>query len=596
MIQTVRAENWKVYKRLELELWPGTTFVVAKNGIGKTSLIQAVAWGLFGETHTSIDHQVAIRRGEEETTVSLGFLTHEGDLAEITRTARIGKKTSDVSVTMSGEKKRGQSAIDEFLLGQCNAEAAFLARMSVLGEGSVVGQPDVSLVFNLESHLLDFLGLTNLAAAARVAGQLESAYHRQLSSARSARRQEATERARIEERREQLVNELDKLQKQRTELSALVERARGQLARSQEWHEWEESEKQRESDLVAILQELSESLQIEVEGIVDIDPALKQEQARLLERLELARQGEADATGRERLVRELLARLKDKTVCPICRRPIGEEEARHAEEAHEEELADLRRRGSDAVEERRGLEKRLARIDALSERLFKVPSRPKPSEPTPSMTLDEVKSQLADFERQFEAILERIGESRNEKMRQDQLLARDDEAIKTAKVLEQGYRREALAGLAKSTFEQLTRQFTEQEIQPLASELAERWKLLWQGRPSLRLLPTGGIVGIHDGFEIPYSELSGGEKSVALLLVRLLTLALTTQADFVWLDEPLEHLDPRNRRVTAALLVRATQGGPFHQILVTTYEESVARRLADQAENARLQYVTSDPQ
>ena len=49
MIQRLELQNWRAYDRLDLEFGPGATFVVASNGIGKTSLIMAAAWGIFGD-------------------------------------------------------------------------------------------------------------------------------------------------------------------------------------------------------------------------------------------------------------------------------------------------------------------------------------------------------------------------------------------------------------------------------------------------------------------------------------------------------------------------------------------------------------------
>ena len=60
------------------------------------------------------------------------------------------------------------------------------------------------------------------------------------------------------------------------------------------------------------------------------------------------------------------------------------------------------------------------------------------------------------------------------------------------------------------------------------------------------------------------------------------------------MDEPLEHLDPTNRRAVAATLVSAVELGELEQILVTTYEEPLARRLAART-GADLKYVASNP-
>jgi recombinational DNA repair ATPase RecF len=48
MILRLRLRNWRSYEDLDLELGPGTTFVVAPNGVGKTSLVYGLAWGVFG--------------------------------------------------------------------------------------------------------------------------------------------------------------------------------------------------------------------------------------------------------------------------------------------------------------------------------------------------------------------------------------------------------------------------------------------------------------------------------------------------------------------------------------------------------------------
>jgi len=57
-------------------------------------------------------------------------------------------------------------------------------------------------------------------------------------------------------------------------------------------------------------------------------------------------------------------------------------------------------------------------------------------------------------------------------------------------------------------------------------------------------IPTGRIRRRIGSRELEFSELSGGERIWALLVTRLLVLSVSTRVPFVWLDEPLEHLDP----------------------------------------------------
>ncbi len=90
--------------------------------------------------------------------------------------------------------------------------------------------------------------------------------------------------------------------------------------------------------------------------------------------------------------------------------------------------------------------------------------------------------------------------------------------------------------------------------------MSHRWKRVFGERGSLRLRPDGRLVIVRGVHEIPFTQFSSGEKVVALLATRLLVLGASTRASFLWLDEPLEHLDPRNRRITASLMSAAGSG------------------------------------
>jgi hypothetical protein len=150
------------------------------------------------------------------------------------------------------------------------------------------------------------------------------------------------------------------------------------------------------------------------------------------------------------------------------------------------------------------------------------------------------------------------------------------------------HRREAVTSVAAQTMRATADAILAERIDPLAAEVSHRWKRVFGERGSLQLRSDGHLVLVRGVHEIPFSQFSSGEKVVALLATRLLVLGASTRASFLWLDEPLEHLDPRNRRITASLM--SASGSHVRQILVTTYEEALARRLAS-ATSAQLRYV-----
>ena len=102
MIRYLELRNWRAFDKMALHFEPGTTFVVAENGIGKTSLLRGAAWTLFAPKH--IDPKVELRNtGEANETVGvLVVATHEGDL-EIERSYRSTRRPAhSVKATLDG--------------------------------------------------------------------------------------------------------------------------------------------------------------------------------------------------------------------------------------------------------------------------------------------------------------------------------------------------------------------------------------------------------------------------------------------------------------------------------------------------------------
>lgn len=120
-------------------------------------------------------------------------------------------------------------------------------------------------------------------------------------------------------------------------------------------------------------------------------------------------------------------------------------------------------------------------------------------------------------------------------------------------------------------------EWMEQRIGPIADEVSARWKQVFADRGTLRMSAQGEISMERDGHSIPFASFSPGEQAVSILALRFLTVAASTTSPFMLLDEPLECLDPPNRRLIASVLVGADR--PVGQMIVTTYEEALVRRI-----------------
>jgi len=274
--------------------------------------------------------------------------------------------------------------------------------------------------------------------------------------------------------------------------------------------------------------------------------------------------------------------------CPVCRRPLDPADLAAAAAAHEQSMATLQQRETElgaAVTEQT---ERLRSIRALISRAaqLRVPTTPStvPSDVDIATATDELEQARAVEARW----VERAAEAR---VRRNQLAQQitDEESTATLRRRSQvAHRREAVANIAAQVMAGTAQAVLTERIDPLVTEITHRWKRVFVNRGELRLQHDGRLVLLRDSHHIDFDQFSSGEKVIALLATRLLVLEACTKASFLWLDEPLEHLDPRNRRLAASLMAAA--GDHTRQLLVTTYEDQLARNLA-RAGAAELRYV-----
>jgi ATPase subunit of ABC transporter with duplicated ATPase domains len=75
-----------------------------------------------------------------------------------------------------------------------------------------------------------------------------------------------------------------------------------------------------------------------------------------------------------------------------------------------------------------------------------------------------------------------------------------------------------------------------------------------------------------------FDQFSGGEKTALLVMIHTIIAHHFSKCNFLMVDEPLEHLDPINRRSLIGFFIAACQNNFFEQALITTYEESLVRK------------------
>jgi hypothetical protein len=260
-------------------------------------------------------------------------------------------------------------------------------------------------------------------------------------------------------------------------------------------------------------------------------------------------------------------------LCPTCQRPLSDHQRAVARSVHTARItaatASLDRNRpavGDLRERRRMLQQLLSDI----ERLGLEPEAPPNDDSGP------IEDPAAVIERSG-ALERQIGERQGALAEIERAIAaaaasKQEEAERYAAV-----RREAAAQITADLMNQTVAALMAGRVAPIRVEVSARWKQVFGDQGTLQMSPAGLISMDRDGHTIEFQHFSPGEQVVAMLALQFLTVAASTTSPFMLLDEPLECLDPPNRRLIASVLAGADR--PVEQMIVTTYEEALVRRV-----------------
>jgi DNA repair exonuclease SbcCD ATPase subunit len=121
MINRIYLRNFKVYKDQEFVFHPGSTAIVGPNGSGKTSILEAIEFGLFRQ----------VTRKEKRVPTLEDLINHQGKKAivELDFTAPINRRDYTVIRQIHPGKKSAETTADLFLKGEKEPETSGPSRV-----------------------------------------------------------------------------------------------------------------------------------------------------------------------------------------------------------------------------------------------------------------------------------------------------------------------------------------------------------------------------------------------------------------------------------------------------------------------------------
>ena len=584
MIRRLSLCNWRSYEDLDMQLDRGTTFVVAPNGVGKTSLVYGLAWAVFGQ-HSSVDLSNCIRAGASRAEVRVDIDLPDGRSLNICRTAK-RRGAPSATYKIDGARLPESSALIE-MKRAFGIELDVAGRLStMLGGGHLASRDDL----NLESHLHHAFGVAHLLDAAETAESVAREAEKSRAALRSTTRRGIENRAALESEMSVLEAEISQLTQRSLELKRIREATATQRSLV-ERHVALAGELERyEQQCTRLADAIGGMIK---RPVAPYDKAsMKSELDGELNNVERAVTEITDGSIKVRSVVSAAERAIEMldgghSICPTCMRQLRSHERVSAISIHKTQRADARAEarhldGSLAARQTHAqkISSLLAQLEALHPPAISSGVEDVPSRAAAEALYLQASVVLDDHNQKLGGAQTRLNSLRAEIASDDQIL-RDEQNLRLA------YRREAAALAGARALREAAEHVIQSRIEPLASEVRGRWKNVFTSN-GLTFRPDGSITRLRGDEELGWDTLSGGERTWARIVTHLIVMASTTSLPFAWFDEPLEHLDPQLRHAVAATLATATRGGSPRQLLVTTYEHAIAQQLADENDGAEI--------
>jgi len=601
MIRSIELHNWKVFHELKLDFSEGVNFITGPNGIGKSSILQAICLAFTGRFPDVLDTSNLkdfIHKHAETAWIDVEFSFRNENL-HIRRKISTKRRERCAICDSTGKEIFGGKWDDltKYIEELYKIRTPFFDTVLYLSEGDVyrtIYEPPGRVLLD---EIDEVLGIKRLRILRSELESLTKDFEKKEIKYRSALR-EAELATETQEDLQEMSAELRKMlnlrEVKRTEIDGIVSDV------------WELKDQLRMNEkLIEDLEFLvSEQITLDDERIRirGLQSRLGKLKTKLADRQRELMIANVEISNLEKildLIEHTERAVRTEIKCPVCGRPISEHEVKDIRQETMKKIDQLRKNSRDLAEKLDGLTKTRHDMEAqlnefrekeirlrtlqeqieietkdISKRKEEVTDLRKKIQ-TLEMNREILEKRLKDTEFQVGGLRERTAASRA-------VTRRDMERIQSdLRLASKGY---YISQFVVRGVEEFMRRQRDSELRAKLYEyISVVWNSFKRGQGWSVKLDEHGVPLPHlESEAYPFWSLSGGEKTALLVVTRTaLSKLLAAEIGFLLLDEPIEHLDSRNRRSLLQFLVDAYTQHMVGQLIVTTVEKSLLNRFMD---------------
>jgi len=601
-INRIQLKNWKNHKNLNIKFEEGLNFIIGENGSGKTSIIEAILFGLTGRTLHSNRASFRNISTKSPANICINFTHRENDF-EITRAFNdvVYHKLNLISEKIVIDK---YSEIQKKIEDIFNSRIKFLEQMIYYGENEYFKSFQSDHKHQFRNYIENFMGIKHLEELRAKSQESNSSLKNDLKefnkklenisikdeiSYDKLKRKfniKETERKEIKQDKAYFLNKLSELNKDLEEINRKIDNLDSLKKKIAFFSNIENS-----ININMVIDNINKKkIKINLE-IEEISSVIEDYKSHIL--------GFEEEERIFKLVNEIIGEILRKTemvdYCPLCKTGFKEEEFKSLlkdrskeviqkieEKGHfknkifelykrkdilKKDLGDLNNLRNSLLENKIYFENlnKFEELNHTKERLLKQKNKVEKEYKSCLIRIDALNEDFLNIKNKISSI---------EKM---------DPSLDKNLITYRKKRYNNLINLNKIIGKSLEKTLHDLRLKflyPIMNEITYIWNYIFK-KWNCEISFDSNLNPIikKDLGEIDFKNLSGGEKTILLILTRSLILHNFSGASFLLLDEPLEHLDPENRRLIVKYLEDFCDNNLINQLIITTFEETLTRRL-----------------
>ncbi len=619
MINKITLKNWKCHFNLPLTFKEGVNFIIGFNGIGKTAVLEAIIFGLIGRVRTKDKKEFINIDSPEGTKVILNFKQNNNqyqitrEFNGVSKSKLVGK---DIELTT-------EDSILEFIEKIFNSDKVFLENILYSSEGETY--KFLKLNQNqLLNYLEQLIGIGKINDFKNLIKDLKKIFNNKRDDNRKLietlkkfeLKEDIGDKFELEKKREVLKQRLDSIRNEKNrmehELSDFRKTKDIDFSENYDYNKASSKIKELYEQTTELFSEIGfKQLNLQQlinninqicnknKGFIDeielIESNIQQlKEQKMQNNIKLAERNE---------IKEIINKLEInfqvdiKVFCPLCKKSLRKDEFIKIHEDNVNEISKLEEEIQNNQETIQKKETNLRSLKNKVKSLEEVLNSLEILSNIDENRLKRIRNSIKEIDKKIELGEQRVMVLRKEQDEKEQKLLdveqslreykaaeKVKDALKYEKKYKESIKGSLICDITINALDEVLENQRNINLNNLIIDIQEIWEAFFPYEERILSIDNKYYPYFKkSSSEIPFTNVSAGEKMILMILIKTLLLRKYTKIPFLILDEPLEHLNLENRINIINYLIDIHKKGLISQLIITTFEESLTR-----------QYVTSE--